>query len=367
MAPLHSHPPLPARRPVAGVTRRRVLMAAPLLAVAAHGRGAQASPALVRNSLALMGTRVDIVVEPSNGLSTLHAQQAIDAAQATMRGQAALMSRYDPASAVSRINALAGRRAVPVPPALMDVLRTAQALAVFTDGAFDITVGALSAWHFDGTAQRPPRPAVVRAQRARVRAGALQLDAQAGTAFLPEPGMAIDLGGVAKLPILAAGLETLRRHGVQHALVNGGGDVLVAGLSQGRPWRIGLRDPLQPERLLGTVSLAQGGVVASSGDYERYFWYEGRRLHHILDPHTGYPTTGLHGVALVAAGVGEVNGLGAAAMVKGAADAQAMLAQRPGIQALMVGAGGLWSTTGLQDVRGHGAHFTLQDGRLRAA
>ena len=67
--------------------------------------------------------------------------------------------------------------------------------------------------------------------------------------------MALDLGGIAKLPILQAGMDVLAAHGVRDALVNGGGDVLIAGRLQGRPWRVGLRDAREPRRLLGVVAL----------------------------------------------------------------------------------------------------------------
>lgn len=360
--------------------RRRMVMALPLLAAAAHwpaGLAATTAPVPQRSSRFLMGTRVDIVVDTNapGAPGTAAADAAMAAAHDTMRQLAGSMSRYEPASVVSRINAHSGVRPVPVPPAVMAVLQSAQALAAFTGGAFDITVGAYNAWHFDDAPGQIPSPALLRRQREKVHAGALVLDQRAGTAFLPQTGMAIDLGGVAKLPILEAGLATLREHGIENALVNGGGDVLVSGLLQGRPWRIGLRDPLHPDRLLGTVTLAQGGVVASSGDYERGFWSAGRRLHHILDPHTGYPTTGVHGVALVAARVEQVNGLGAAAMVKGLQGCQAMFAARPEVHALAVGSQSTWSTAALQgiaqgtkkDIAQRTAHFQWQAGLLAPA
>lgn len=82
------------------------------------------------------------------------------------------------------------------------------------------------------------------------------------------------------------------------------------------------------------------GIVASSGDYERYVMHEGRRYHHIIDPATGRPTRGIHGVTLVAARVEEVNGIGAAAMVAGPQRVTALL-DRCGIdQALVVRADG---------------------------
>ena len=157
----------------------------------------------------------------------------------------------------------------------MAVLREAQRIHAVTDGAFDVTVGGLKAWHFGEGVQQMPQAEEVARQLSLVGAQDLVLDTNAGTAFLRRRGMALDLGGIAKLPILEAGMRVLQEHGIDNAMVNGGGDVLVRGQMQGRAWRVGLRDPRTPSQLLGAVSLQGSAVVASSGDYERYFCTKG--------------------------------------------------------------------------------------------
>lgn len=326
--------------------RRRLVMAVPLLGVLAPGAQALASTPVRRASVPMMGTRVDIVADGASLPDGIVAG-AIQASQQEMLRLAGMASRYEPSSVVSCINQLAGVEAVAVPAPLFSILQEARAVTAFTGGAFDVSIGALLDWRFDAADGAVPDARRIHAQVAKVRADALILDASASTARLSERGMAIDLGGIAKLPILEAGLRMLAKHGVKNALINGGGDVVVSGRLQGRPWRIGLRDPLHPESLLGTVALADGGVVASSGDYERCFWSEGRRMHHILSPRTGYPTRGIHGIAMVAASVSEVNGLGAAAMVKGMLGAKDLFATRPSVQALAVTSEEQWSTHGM--------------------
>ncbi len=111
---------------------------------------------------------------------------------------------------------------------------------------------------------------------------------------------------------------------------------------------IGIRDPHAPEKLLAAIEITNG-IVASSGDYERYFIRNGKRYHHILDPRTGYPTQGLHGVTLVADTLEQVNGLGAAIMVLGAAPGKELIAQTPGLAGLLVDREGeLWVSPGLE-------------------
>lgn len=333
---------------LANPARRRIAMALPLLGSAFWAPGALASghEGVQRGSWALMGTRVDIVAEGPDAWLLRH---AMDEAVARMQRLEAMMSRYRPDSTVSRIGLAAGIAPVAVEPELMAALHNAQRISLASHGAFDPTVGALKAWDFGAGVPVVPSASDIERQQRLVDARGLVLDAQAGTAFLARQGMALDLGGIAKLPILAAGMQVLRTMGVRNALINGGGDVLTEGLWQGRPWRVGLRDPLAPGRLLGAVPVAGPAVVASSGDYERFFVHQGQRLHHILNPRTGRPTSGMHGVSLVARSVDEVNGLGAALMVQGMAAAREWAAHAPQCALLAAGRdGSVWQSPAMR-------------------
>jgi FAD:protein FMN transferase len=295
--------------------------------------------AQIRDARPLMGTAVEIVAE---GADEARLRQALEAAFEEMRRLSDMMSHYEPSSVVSEINAAAGRRAVAVPPELAEVLAHARRLSERTGGAFDVTIGALRGWRFAPGKERVPAPRELAAQLAKV--GYRKLETGAGTAFLEDEGMRIDLGGIAKLYILDAGRRVLRLRGVGRALVNGGGDVVAH--SDGAPWRVGVRDPREPGRLLGALEL-EWGAVASSGDYERFFEREGRRYHHILDPRTGHPARGVRGVTLVGP-VDAVNGLGPAIMVLGT-EAGRKLVVSSRIEGLIVdAAGGVWTSPGLR-------------------
>ena len=192
-----------------------------------------------------------------------------------------------------------------------------------------------------------PSPADIARQLPLVDYRQLVLNPRAQTAFLKRQGMRIDLGGIAKIYILDAGMRVLRQQGIHSAMINGGGDVLVMGSHQGQPWRIGVRDPRAPSTLIGTIEL-NDGIVASSGDYERYFDHEGHRYHHILDPRTGYPTQGLRGVTLVAQRLEQINGLGAAIMVMGDQKGQSLVRHTPGLDAMWVRQNGqVWLSSGM--------------------
>lgn len=299
----------------------------------------------IRDNRPLMGTAVEMTLE---GTDEGRLRQAMDDAYREMTRLSDMMNHYNPDSVVSALNNAAGKRPVAVPPELVQVLKMARTVSARSHGAFDITIGSLTGWRFDPEHPQMPTPAQIKAQLPKVNYRDVILDESAGTAFLKQPGMRIDLGGIAKHYILDAGMKVLRQNGVEHAMLNGGGDVETVGTIQGHPWRVGIRDPRAPEKLLAVIELTRGFVV-SSGDYERYFIRNGQRYHHILDPRTGYPTQGPHGVTLVAEELEQVNGLGAAIMVLGTAPGRELIGQTPGLDGLIVDHdGSLWVSPGLE-------------------
>jgi FAD:protein FMN transferase len=335
----------PFRAP-AHVGRRRFtatvgacLAAWPLLATS------KTEPSRHRESRPLMGTRVDIAAQSADGALL---RMAVDAAFVRMAALTAMMSHYQPTSRVAAIGLASGLQPVHVPHELMQVLEMAQRVSRASAGAFDVTIGSLGQWHFNEATPSMPSAAYIARHLPAVDYRNLVLDRRAQTAYLTQRGMRLDLGGIAKLFILEAGMQVLREHGVQTALVNGGGDVLAMTASHERPWRVGIRDPHHPDRLLAAIDVRQG-FVASSGDYERFFVRDGRRYHHLLDPRTGRPTQGPHGVTLVGETLEAVNGLGAAAMVLGTSAGQALLERDRGVAALIAGQQGLWISPSLRE------------------
>lgn len=328
-------------------TRRRFAMALPLFGTLPWVvRGGNSSSGPQRASRTLMGTQVDIVTD---GGDVRLLQAAMHKAFAEMQRLEAMMSRYQTGSVVQRIGAAAGQAPVAVPAEMFAVLQNAQRVFKESAGAFDPTVGALSGWQFEPGAQRMPTAAEIQAELRHVGGQHLQLDARTRTAFLAKPAMALDLGGIAKLPILDAGLRVLKQEGVGNALINGGGDVLAMGRLAGRPWRVGVRDPRQPEQMLGVIEVEGYGVVASSGDYERSFMHDGRRMHHVLNPKTGWPTQGVHGVTLFARNVEAVNGWGSALMVQGGSAAVEWSKHHLAVDLLTANAAGeVWQSMGMQ-------------------
>ncbi len=324
--------------------RRRLLATIPLVVTGLYLRPALADPTVRQASRTLMGTQVDMTVQhPNSG----DAQVAMSAAFAEMQRLSDLMSRYRIGNPVHALHLASGLQAITLDPEIFSVLQMAQALSTHSKGAFDITVGALTGWDFTQNHPVLPNAAEIAEELTLVNYLDVVLNPKTSSAYLRRRGMRIDLGGIAKLPILQAGMQVLQRNGIENAMINGGGDVLVHGQLQGRDWRVGLRDPRAPERILGSIDLSEG-FVAASGDYERFFLQNGHRYHHILNPKTGQPTTGPHGVALVSRSLEGINGLGAAIMVAGADIGRQWLKPLQHVDTLIVESNqSLWLSSGM--------------------
>jgi FAD:protein FMN transferase len=243
---------------------------------------------LIRRSVPVMGTIADIAVVHRD---ERYAQAAIDAAIEELRYVDRTMTRFNAESDVGRANlrAAAGPVAVSVETAL--VLEEALRWAEASDGAFDPSLGkALVLWDV-GHRRVPPPAGEVRKFAGRGLYRELELGSRAGepVVLFRDEDVAIDLGGIAKGYGVDRAVDALRAYGIYDAVVNVGGDLYALGLSEdGDPWKIGIRDPDDPDRLIDTVE-AGDRAVATSGDYLQYFQYGGRRYHHVLDPETGEP------------------------------------------------------------------------------
>ncbi len=255
---------------------------------------------LVRRTLPLMGTIAEIAVVDRDAR---HGQAAIDAAFDELRTVERAMTRFDDASDIGRANRLAAHDGVRVGPATAAVVAEALAWAASSDGAFDPAVGRLvETW--DVTHRHEPPPAeALRPLAARRLHRFVDVSTAPGREAVrfTDPAVALDLGGIAKGWGVDRAVDALRRFGIAGALVNVGGDLYALGEGAEGPWRVGIRSPFEPERLVGRLELSDA-AIATSGDYFQYFTWRGRRYHHLLDPATGAPRRAAeHSITVLAA------------------------------------------------------------------
>ena len=169
-----------------------------------------------------------------------------------------------------------------------DTVSACLPISTATDGAFDLTVGAVSTlWDFGGDNERLPEKDEI---AAAVRTVDFQKLKAEGADVTSAPGQQLDLGAVGKGLACDKIKAFLTPLGIKGGVVSVGGSILCFGARNraGDPWRVAIRHPRVENALLGTIRLKEG-FVSTSGDYEKYFESDGKRYFHILDARTGYP------------------------------------------------------------------------------
>ena len=287
---------------------------------------------------------MDTLVE----LIALGGEDAIEEARRAVEEVERWADRYDPAAEVSRLNGRAGGGPVAVSPELAALLALSLEVARASGGAFDPTVEPLlAAYDFGGEHQRVPGEEELRELLARVDYRRVRL---AGDSVEMPEGFAVDLGGVAKGYAADRALEAMRRAGARAGLVNIGGDIAVFGEKGGGPWTIGIQHPRAPGGLFAVLEL-DGGAVATSGDYERFFIAEGVRYHHLLDPKTGRPARGLVSATVTAPNCTLADAYATAVFVLGPEEGPALLAADDRLEGIFIyedeGGLGYFMTEGL--------------------
>jgi thiamine biosynthesis lipoprotein len=251
-----------------------------------------------------------------------------------------LMTTWREDSDISRLNAAAGVKPVKVAPETLDCVERSLDYSRRSDGAFDVTFYALHGlWKFDQDLEaKLPDPAEVKRRIALIDYRKLQVDRAAGTLYLAAKGMAVNLGGIAKGYAVDRATAILRRRGYKDAIVQAGGDLMLAGSKGGAPWQAGIRDPRGPREQYFAVAPVVDHAFSTAGDYERFFLLGGKRYHHIIDPRTGYPATRARSVTIYAPDATTADGLDDAVLIMGPEKGLQMIEQIPGVGAVVVDA-----------------------------
>ncbi|HMQ69978.1 MAG TPA: FAD:protein FMN transferase [Ignavibacteria bacterium] len=243
----------------------------------------------VTTSKYLLGTKIDITAVhgdiDSMKKAMYYAFREIERIQGVMSVQ------IDTTEA-SRINQNAGIAPVKVSGELYAIISRAIDYSGKYDGIFDITIGPISElWGFssDKKITEVPDSNIIRSLIDLVNYKLIVLNPGDSSVFLPEKGMRIDLGGIAKGYAVDRAVMIMRKYGLNNFFINAGGDIFVSGTkTEGQKWSIGIKDPRDQNKLIGEFKLS-GLAVGTSGDYERFVIIDGKRYHHIFDVHTGYP------------------------------------------------------------------------------
>jgi thiamine biosynthesis lipoprotein len=234
-------------------------------------------------------------------------------------------------SEIIRINTSASRE-VEISYDLAELLQKSQEISELTQGAFDVTIGAVSQL-YDFIDKTIPYPDEIKENLKHVDFTKLHLVGY--TLIKDDPAIRLDIGAIGKGFIVDKVAECLISAGIRQAAINAGGDLYVLENENGEEWRIGIQHPRDDSTLWGYITL-KNAAVATSGDYEKFFMKDGTRIHHIIDPKTGLPADKAVSVTVIAPDATTADALCTAVFVMGPEKGIQLVNQLDNIEALII-------------------------------
>jgi thiamine biosynthesis lipoprotein len=289
-----------------------------------------------------MGTHVLLAAYTTDRLDEVAIRPKLDEALGEIRRLETVMTTWRPEAELSRVNAAAGKSAVPVSPETLDVVKKSLWVSKLSGGVFDVTFEAMHGlWKFDEDLEPvvPPADAIERARKL-IDYRKIRIDEEKHTLRLDRAGMRMSLGGIAKGYAVDAAARVLEAEGLTSFFVQAGGDLYVRGKKpDGTPWRVGARDPRGhgPNDYFAFVEV-EDHAFSTAGDYERSFVKDGVRYHHILDPRTGRPATASRSVTIWAKDAFTADAIDDAVFILGPEKGIALVDSIEGAGALIVDA-----------------------------
>ena len=252
-----------------------------------------------KTTLFVFGTMVDIAVYDTEPKM---AEQAISQVEQTFQTMHHEWHAWEKGGIVSKINqAIANKQSLELPNSVKNFILKSQELSKQSQGLFDPGIGSLIAlWGFHAEEWQGPPPSEQLIKHwlenkpsiADISFTKNQLSSQ-------NPRVQMDFGGNAKGLAIDIALASLKRAGIENALVSIGGDMKVIGSKNNQAWSIGIQNPQNLNKALAQIALQDNESIVTSGNYQRFFEWQGKRYSHILDPNTGYPANSFSSVTVI--------------------------------------------------------------------
>lgn len=253
---------------------------------------------ILKKSSKLMGNHFEISVVTEN--PTL-ANEWIEKAFQYIRDIEYQLTTYSETSDTYLINQAAGLHPVQVHPETFALIERCQKISVLTQGAFDISYGSVdkSLWNFDTSLNQLPDTETAQKMVRLINFRNILLNKEKQSIFLQEKGMRIGFGGIGKGYAAEKTRQLLKNLGVTAGIVNASGDLTTWGNQpDGKAWTIGIADPNHATSIFSYLEVSDM-AVATSGNYEKYIWVNGRKYSHTINPKTGLPITGIKSVTIL--------------------------------------------------------------------
>lgn len=312
---------------------KRLLIAT--LAISLSGSSfASAQNVLVRKQTTLMGSVFEITIVDVDSVS---AKKNIEVVIAEIDRIENLISEWRPHTQISQVNKQAGIRPVKVDREVFELTKRAIAYSEMSDGAFDISVAGLDqVWRFDGSMDTLPSGEELQKSIARVGYEDIVLDSLKSTIYLKKAGMKIGFGSIGKGYAADKGQELMERSGVKGGIVNASGDMAIWGNPPKQKfWKIGVDDPFYSNKIVKTLKI-KSGAIATSGSTQKFVEFGGVRYSHIINPKTGYPSTGLTSVTVYGPSAEFANALSTSIMVLGGEQGRKLIKRFPNYRYIFV-------------------------------
>ncbi|MFQ5644264.1 MAG: FAD:protein FMN transferase [Thiogranum sp.] len=258
----------------------------------------RAAQNVYHQQLFAFGTLIEITLY---GVEEDQARQAVQAVEAMYQRQHRDWHAWQRGMLMDLNEAMAAGKTIHTDPSITRLIRLGQDFERSSGGLFNPAIGhLLNLWGFqqDDAPQGPPPPEADIRRWLDAAPSSLQVQIQGQQVYSENPAVRLDFGGFAKGYSVGKAVELLSERGIDNLIVNAGGDLCVRGRHGDRPWRVGIRRP-GASGLLASIEMENAGCIFTSGNYERFYDYRGRRYHHILDPRNGYPAAATASVTVM--------------------------------------------------------------------
>jgi thiamine biosynthesis lipoprotein len=287
-----------------------------------------------KRTLKLMGSRFDITVVAND---SIQANKYIDTAVAEISRIEKLISSWDDNSQTSEINRNAGAKPLKVDKELFNLIERAIGISKLTDGAFDISYASMDRiWQFDGSMTVMPSEKEIKSSVEKIGYQNIVLDKKNSTVFLKLEGMKIGFGAIGKGYAADKAKTLLISKGVPSGIINASGDMNTWGKQpNNEDWKVAITNPMNKNKVFALLPITNGAVV-TSGNYEKYVNFNVKRYTHIIDPRTGYPSTGIISVTVFAPKAELADALATSVFVMGKEAGLDRINQLPKIECIII-------------------------------
>ena len=286
-----------------------------------------------RRKLILMGSAFEfaLVHEDSNS-----AEELLDLCVSETQRLESILSEWQDSSEVSEIIRKAGKASVAVSPELFGLTQRCVEISRITQGAFDISFRGVDVWRFDGRElEKWPATELIQRQISTVGFEKIEL-IEPNRIKLQQENMAIGFGAVGKGYAADYLKQLLISKGVSSGVINASGDLTTWGKrADGTDWNVGITNPNVPDGLLFGMKFSDRSI-ATSGSYEKYFTYQGKRYAHIIDPTTGLPISDKKSVSVISNSAELADALATAFFVMRTEVALDLAEQIPGVSCIII-------------------------------